>query len=89
MNSRSPDAALPAAVGGAGRYGPVLGSWRLHLFWAEMHEVLTEPGRPFVIDCSETEKMLGVSAHPGGLRAGVHHLGSHPGELGDRTARAS
>lgn len=33
-------------------------------FWAEMHEVLTEPGRPFVVDFSETEKILGVSATP-------------------------
>lgn len=33
-------------------------------FWAEMHEVLTMPGRPFVIDYSETEKILGVSATP-------------------------
>jgi nucleoside-diphosphate-sugar epimerase len=32
--------------------------------WAEMHEVLTEPGHPFVIDYSETEKILGVSATP-------------------------
>ncbi|WP_328980361.1 NAD-dependent epimerase/dehydratase family protein [Streptomyces canus] len=31
-------------------------------FWAEMHEVLTKPGHPFVIDYSETEKILGVSA---------------------------
>ncbi|WP_229869636.1 Rossmann-fold NAD(P)-binding domain-containing protein [Streptomyces flaveolus] len=33
-------------------------------FWAEMHEVLTKPGHPFVIDYSETEKILGVSATP-------------------------
>ncbi|MFD5965785.1 NAD-dependent epimerase [Streptomyces sp. NPDC060311] len=33
-------------------------------FWAEMHEVLAMPGRPFVIDYSETEKILGVSATP-------------------------
>ncbi|MCM1941932.1 NAD-dependent epimerase [Streptomyces sp. G3] len=33
-------------------------------FWAELHEVLTMPGRPFVVDCSETEKVLGVSATP-------------------------
>ena len=32
--------------------------------WAEMHEVLTKPGHPFVIDYSETEKILGVSATP-------------------------
>ncbi|WP_433433855.1 NAD-dependent epimerase [Nonomuraea sp. CA-141351] len=31
-------------------------------FWAEMHEVITKPGHPFVIDFSETEKILGVSA---------------------------
>ncbi|MEU9596933.1 NAD-dependent epimerase [Streptomyces sp. NPDC048109] len=33
-------------------------------FWAELHEVLTMPGRPFVVDYSETEKVLGVSATP-------------------------
>ncbi|KIF73660.1 NAD-dependent epimerase [Streptomyces sp. 150FB] len=33
-------------------------------FWAELHEVLTQPGQPFVIDDSETEKVLGVSATP-------------------------
>ncbi|MEQ4719008.1 NAD-dependent epimerase/dehydratase family protein [Nonomuraea sp. B19D2] len=33
-------------------------------FWAEMHEVLEKPGHPFVIDFSETEKILGVSATP-------------------------
>ncbi|MFC7826220.1 NAD-dependent epimerase [Streptomyces sp. NPDC057375] len=33
-------------------------------FWAELHEVLTKPGRPFVVDYSETEKILGVSATP-------------------------
>ncbi|SDI52287.1 NAD-dependent epimerase/dehydratase family protein [Nonomuraea jiangxiensis] len=33
-------------------------------FWAEMHEVLTKPGRPFVVDWSETEKILGVGATP-------------------------
>ncbi|MFD8425998.1 NAD-dependent epimerase [Streptomyces coelicoflavus] len=33
-------------------------------FWAEIHEVLTEPGRPFVIDYAETERILGVSATP-------------------------
>ncbi|MFJ1562046.1 NAD-dependent epimerase/dehydratase family protein [Streptomyces mirabilis] len=33
-------------------------------FWAEMHEVLTKPGEPFVVDYSETEKTLGVSATP-------------------------
>ncbi|MDQ1064968.1 NAD-dependent epimerase [Streptomyces canus] len=33
-------------------------------FWAEMHEVLTKPGHPFVIDYSETEKVFGVSATP-------------------------
>jgi nucleoside-diphosphate-sugar epimerase len=33
-------------------------------FWAEMHEVLTMPGHPFVIDYSETEKILGVDATP-------------------------
>ncbi|MFJ2646078.1 NAD-dependent epimerase [Streptomyces sp. NPDC087420] len=33
-------------------------------FWAEMHEVLTKPGHPFVIDYSETEKTLAVSATP-------------------------
>ncbi|MGW1958368.1 NAD-dependent epimerase [Streptomyces sp. NPDC001920] len=33
-------------------------------FWEEMHEVLTKPGHPFVIDYSETEKILGVSATP-------------------------
>ncbi|MFI6790849.1 NAD-dependent epimerase/dehydratase family protein [Nonomuraea sp. NPDC050383] len=33
-------------------------------FWAELHEVLTKPGHPFVIDYSETEKILGVSATP-------------------------
>ncbi|MET9387659.1 NAD-dependent epimerase/dehydratase family protein [Streptomyces sp. NPDC002928] len=33
-------------------------------FWAEMHEVLTKPGHPFVIDYSETEKILGMSATP-------------------------
>ncbi|MFF4397057.1 NAD-dependent epimerase [Streptomyces sp. NPDC001480] len=33
-------------------------------FWAEMHEVLTKPGHPFVIDYSETEKILGVSVTP-------------------------
>jgi nucleoside-diphosphate-sugar epimerase len=33
-------------------------------FWAEMHEVLTKPGDPFVIDYSETEKILGMSATP-------------------------
>jgi nucleoside-diphosphate-sugar epimerase len=32
--------------------------------WAEMHELLTKPGHPFVIDYSETEKILGVSATP-------------------------
>lgn len=33
-------------------------------FWAEMHEVLTKPGHPFVIDYAETEKILGVSVTP-------------------------
>ncbi|MFE6286455.1 NAD-dependent epimerase/dehydratase family protein [Streptomyces sp. NPDC057877] len=33
-------------------------------FWAEMHEVLTKPGHPFVIDYTETEKVLGVSVTP-------------------------
>lgn len=33
-------------------------------FWGEMHEVLTKPGHPFVVDYSETEKVLGVSATP-------------------------
>ncbi|MFC3996098.1 NAD-dependent epimerase/dehydratase family protein [Nocardiopsis sediminis] len=33
-------------------------------FWAEMHEVLTKRGHPFVIDYSETEKVLGVSVTP-------------------------
>ncbi|KPI03997.1 hypothetical protein OK074_4776 [Actinobacteria bacterium OK074] len=33
-------------------------------FWAEMHEVLTKPGEPFVVDYSETEKTFGVSATP-------------------------
>jgi nucleoside-diphosphate-sugar epimerase len=33
-------------------------------FWAEMHELLTKPGHPFVIDYSETEKILGVSVTP-------------------------
>ncbi|MGW6744048.1 NAD-dependent epimerase [Streptomyces sp. NPDC055025] len=33
-------------------------------FWAEMQEVLTKPGNPFVVDHSETEKVLGVSATP-------------------------
>lgn len=33
-------------------------------FWAEMQEVLTKPGHPFVIDHSETEKILGVSVTP-------------------------
>ncbi|WP_240330543.1 NAD-dependent epimerase [Streptomyces sp. CB09001] len=33
-------------------------------FWAEMHEVLTEPGHPFVVDHSETGKILGVHATP-------------------------
>ncbi|MBT2226647.1 NAD-dependent epimerase/dehydratase family protein [Nonomuraea sp. NEAU-A123] len=33
-------------------------------FWAELHEVLTKPGHPFVIDYSETEKILGVGATP-------------------------
>ncbi|MEO3799930.1 NAD-dependent epimerase [Nonomuraea sp. B1E8] len=33
-------------------------------FWAEFHEVLTKPGHPFVVDHSETEKVLGVSATP-------------------------
>ncbi|MFW6691320.1 NAD-dependent epimerase/dehydratase family protein [Streptomyces sp. MAR4 CNX-425] len=31
-------------------------------FWAEMHEVLVKPGHPFVVDWSETEKVLGVTA---------------------------
>ncbi|WP_326797827.1 NAD-dependent epimerase [Streptomyces sp. NBC_01808] len=31
-------------------------------FWAEMHEVLVKPGHPFVVDYSETEKVLGVTA---------------------------
>lgn len=31
-------------------------------FWAEMHEVLVKPGHPFVVDHSETEKVLGVTA---------------------------
>ncbi|MEO3875433.1 NAD-dependent epimerase/dehydratase family protein [Nonomuraea sp. B12E4] len=33
-------------------------------FWGEMHEVLIKPGHPFVVDYSETEKLLGVSATP-------------------------
>ncbi|WP_211226892.1 NAD-dependent epimerase [Amycolatopsis benzoatilytica] len=33
-------------------------------FWGEMHEVLTKPGNPFVVDYSETEKILGVTATP-------------------------
>ncbi|MEV1242928.1 NAD-dependent epimerase/dehydratase family protein [Nonomuraea sp. NPDC049750] len=33
-------------------------------FWGEMHEVLTKPGHPFVVDYAETEKILGVSATP-------------------------
>ncbi|MFI7639540.1 NAD-dependent epimerase [Nonomuraea sp. NPDC049400] len=33
-------------------------------FWAEMHEVLEKPGHPWVIDFSETQKILGVSATP-------------------------
>ncbi|MFC4118236.1 NAD-dependent epimerase [Nonomuraea zeae] len=33
-------------------------------FWAELHEVLTKPGHPFVVDFTETEKILGVSASP-------------------------
>ncbi|MEV0230347.1 NAD-dependent epimerase [Nonomuraea sp. NPDC050786] len=32
--------------------------------WGEMHEVLIKPGQPFVVDFSETEKVLGVSATP-------------------------
>ncbi|MFF0723589.1 NAD-dependent epimerase/dehydratase family protein [Streptomyces sp. NPDC004134] len=31
-------------------------------FWAEMHEVLLKPGHPFVVDYSETEKVLGATA---------------------------
>ncbi|NRQ37208.1 NAD-dependent epimerase [Nonomuraea sp. NN258] len=33
-------------------------------FWGEMHEVLEKPGHPFVVDWSETEKVLGVRATP-------------------------
>ncbi|MEU6716044.1 NAD-dependent epimerase/dehydratase family protein [Nonomuraea sp. NPDC046802] len=33
-------------------------------FWGELHEVLITPGRPFVVDYSETEKLLGVAATP-------------------------
>ncbi|WP_063780835.1 hypothetical protein [Nonomuraea sp. SBT364] len=33
-------------------------------FWGELHEVLVKPGHPFVIDYSETEKLLGVAATP-------------------------
>ncbi|MFG2463060.1 NAD-dependent epimerase [Streptomyces sp. NPDC048523] len=33
-------------------------------FWAEMREVLVKPGHPFVVDYSETEKILGVGATP-------------------------
>ncbi|MGA5036784.1 NAD-dependent epimerase [Streptomyces capoamus] len=33
-------------------------------FWAELHEVLTKPGQPFVVDFSDTEKILGVGATP-------------------------
>ncbi|MEV4107077.1 NAD-dependent epimerase [Nonomuraea sp. NPDC049695] len=32
--------------------------------WGEMHEVLIQPGHPFVVDFSETEKILGVGATP-------------------------
>ncbi|GAA3232003.1 NAD-dependent epimerase/dehydratase family protein [Nonomuraea helvata] len=32
--------------------------------WGEMHEALIKPGHPFVVDFSETEKVLGVSATP-------------------------
>ncbi|MEV4363376.1 NAD-dependent epimerase [Nonomuraea sp. NPDC049625] len=32
--------------------------------WGEMHEVLTKPGHPLVLDFSETEKILGVGATP-------------------------
>ncbi|MFJ1595801.1 NAD-dependent epimerase [Streptomyces sp. NPDC088261] len=33
-------------------------------FWAEMNEVLTEPGHPFVVDHAETGKRFGVTATP-------------------------
>lgn len=33
-------------------------------FWGEMQEVLITPGHPFVVDSSDTEKILGVSATP-------------------------
>ncbi|MGW0483753.1 NAD-dependent epimerase [Nonomuraea sp. NPDC003214] len=33
-------------------------------FWAELHEVLAKPGHPFVIDHTETEKILGITATP-------------------------
>ncbi|WP_220449732.1 NAD-dependent epimerase [Nonomuraea longispora] len=33
-------------------------------FWGEMHEVLIKPGHPFVVDYSDTEKILGVGVTP-------------------------
>nr|BFE79770.1 hypothetical protein GCM10020093_023710 [Planobispora longispora] len=33
-------------------------------FWAELTEVLETPGRPYVSDFTETEKLLGVTATP-------------------------
>lgn len=33
-------------------------------FWAELHEVLVKPGHPYVVDYTETEKVLGVPATP-------------------------